>query len=135
MTVEQLHSLFLSLGGLALPLSPFHKDHWTESLWFDWSRRFTEQDLRLVMRYKKEMVKTRHWNPSCLSFRNTVGDPYKFGEFLAQARAHYRCKPASGEREQVLRATARPMIEDKPFRHVSEVDWQKGMKELWRSVE
>lgn len=134
MTVEQLHSLFLSMGGLALPLSPFHKDHWTESLWFEWSRRFTEKDLRLVMRYKKEMVRTRHWNQATLSFRNTIADASKFGEFLVEARAHYRSKPVVSDKSSVLRATGREMPQTKP-RKISEIDWKKGIEELRRTID
>src|SRR5690349_103093 len=134
MTIEDLHKLFISLGGMALPLSPFHKDHWTESLWFDWSRRFTEQDLRIVMRYKKEMVKTRNWNQATLSFRNTIADSSKFGEFLVEARAHYRCKPVVSDKISVLRSTGREMPQTKP-RKISEIDWTKGISDCYKAID
>jgi|SRR5690349_8849296 len=135
MTIEDLHKLFISLGGMALPLSPFHKDHWTESLWFDWSRRFTEQDLRLVMRYKKEMVKTRHYNPATLSFRNTIADSSKFGELLVEARAHYRSNPQLTNREKILQQTHRTFhVEQKP-RKISEIDLREGFRNLLQQIE
>ena len=135
MKIEQLHSLFLSLGGLALPLSPFHKDHWTESLWFDWSRRFNEQDLRLVMRYKKDMIRTRNWHQSTLSFRNTIADCSRFGEWLVEARAHYRSNPQLTNKQKILRDTQREFQHERKPRRISEVDLREGFAQLLKQID
>lgn len=87
------------------------------------------------MRYKKEMVRTRNWNQATLSFRNTIADTSKFGEFLAEARAHYRCKPDSSDRTSVLKSTFRPSQTERKPRKISEIDLKKGFAELLQQIE
>lgn len=132
MTPESLHSLFLSLGGLAMPLSSFHKDYFIESSWFEWSRRFNEDDLRLVMRYKKEMIRTRGYYSSTLGFRNTIPE---FGEWLCKARAHYRSNPQLTNREKILKQTHREFQHERKPRKISEVDLREGFTKLLKQIE
>lgn len=135
MTIPELHSLFLSLGGLAMPLASLHRDYFIESSWMEWQRRFTVEDLKLVLRYKKDMIRTRNINIATLSFRNTIADCSRFGEWLVEARAHYRSNPQLTNKQKILKETHRSFhVYQKP-RKVSEIDWRLGIAELKRTVD
>lgn len=135
MTIPELHSLFLSLGGLAMPLASLHRDYFIESSWMEWSRRFNEDDLKLVMRYKKEMIRTRHWHQSTLSFRNTIADISRFGEWLVESRAHYRSNPQLSNKQKILRDTQREFQHERKPRKISEVDLREGFDQLLKQIE
>lgn len=103
--VERLHKLFVSLTGRDIPLDiqgvRAHQ-------WFDWAAEgFTDDDLRLVVAHVRKGIRDGRRNEGALKFVNLIGEPLRFGEDLAEAKALARVPKVDKGRESVLRATGR----------------------------
>lgn len=73
---------------------------------------FTEDDLSLMVRYRKATVKEPHILKAMLRWRFIIGDTQRFAEDLPEAKAHFKYRQAATDREKVLLATGRTI--DKP---------------------
>lgn len=112
MPYASLHALYCRLTGFEL--------RWIELvhayIWFQWSRHFTESDLRLVVRWLKERYRN---SPgvleNCLRFRHLIVEIDQFGEYLAVAKS----RPRQTDRQSVLAASGRPTAEDQPAKLAS----------------
>ena len=98
-----MHNLYQELTGLSLP--------WTMQMLFPWEKfclRFTDDDLRLTIRFIKD--EKRKGNPvRSFNFRTFISGPDSlnfFAEDLAQARAYARIPPVT-PRDKILAASGR----------------------------
>jgi len=89
---RSMHSLYQELTNLSLP--------WTMQMLFPWEKfclRFTDDDLRLTIRFIKD--EKRKGNPvRSFNFRTFISGPDSlnfFAEDLAQARAYARIAPVT----------------------------------------
>jgi len=116
--IQSTHELYCKLSGLDVA---WHMDRlWP---WEKWSTRFTDNDLRIVVRFIKD--NHRMGKPArSLTFRNFISGPQSlefFEEDLAEARARSRATRVDTDRASVLRATGRPELPETPVRTAEDV--------------
>lgn len=68
---------------------------------------FTEDDLAMMVRYRKATVKEPHILKAMLRWRFIIGDVQRFAEDLLEAKAHFQKKRPKTDREKVLACTGR----------------------------
>lgn len=130
-SMKSLHSSYCSLSGLNLDL-----DMWRERCWFEWSRKFTEADLKLVIAHIKSTIENPTIRLRMLSFRYLISQLDNFEEYLAQAKALQR--PVKTERQKLIEVWGKPEPEPQAV-HVSVAlertklammlkEWQQSLK-------
>jgi hypothetical protein len=73
---------------------------------------FTQQDLRAVAIYRRNLIRDNRQFPACLKFHNLIGSPDLFEEDLAIARTHRERRVT--DKDRVLESSGRPARVDKP---------------------
>lgn len=122
MTIPELHRLYCSLTGRDLTL-----DYMKESSWSIWMRYrkhepFTEEDLKLVVRFLKWKIQKGEAKVSYLHFNNIVGSPDLFEENLQDARAWAKRPGKASPKAVVMRSTGRqPEPPPKPAKPIGEL--------------
>jgi len=113
-----MHKIYCELTGFNLEWSADRL--WP---WECWCLKFTEEDLRLVVKLIKD--KERMHKPArSMNFRNFISGPSAipfFEEDLAEARARSRATRVDTDRASVLRATGRPELPETPVRTAEDV--------------
>lgn len=89
MNPPELHSLFSLLTGLAPPVN-MHTEFRIQSAWLAWSKTYTADDLRLVVRFLKKQRWEIEMIVGALKFSRLIEDPNNFADRLAEARAWER---------------------------------------------
>lgn len=103
--IHALHKVFVELTGRDIPLD---LQGYREHQWWDWGQQgYTEADLRLVVDYVRRGIREGKRNVGALKFVNMIGDPLRFGEDLAEAKALARQPKRDRNRDEVLRASGR----------------------------
>lgn len=105
---ETLHSTYQQLVGRPVELDYLKRQMW--SVWKNYCKHdpFTEQDLRLVIKYLKFKINKGDNKPSRLLFRNLIESPDYFQEERTDARGWSRAPKADPGRDSALRAMGRP---------------------------
>ncbi len=89
--VNELHASYCARTGADLELNMARERTWGE--WLAWRKvRFTPEDLARVIGWLKGKIRDG-WDTRCIAFRNLIGDPEKFEEYLSEAKG--AIKPAS----------------------------------------
>lgn len=109
--VQELHGLFCDLTdqhGLSL--------RWDRArMWHEWMRcGWSDDDLRVVVRYIRRGIADGRRNPGALKFRNLIGQPDLFEEELLEARRVLRIRqprPPTVECKQALPGGGERIIE------------------------
>jgi len=95
--IPNLHAAYQRLTGLAI-----HLDMAREREWFDWLKRgFTEDDLAAVIAFHRRTVEDPRILGRMLRFGFLIGQPDRFEEDLAEARAQGARRKAQGSRQVV----------------------------------
>lgn len=121
---RELHELFCEITGqqgLSLRFDRMRT-------WHEWmSCGWTDDDLRVVVRYLRRGIAEGRRNPGALKFRNLIGQPDLFEEELVEARRELRVRqprPSTVERKQSLPGGGDRIVEvprDDPPVDVSQV--------------
>jgi hypothetical protein len=121
---KMLHELYVTLTNNDIRL-----DMDKERSWFEWSKRFTSDDLRRVVKYIKDGIFANKRNRGALKFSNLIGMPDRFEEDLAEAKSAsgLRARPAviNPAKSAVLKA-AHLDPGEKPMSALSAADVMKG---------
>lgn len=103
--ISQLHEALGTLAPEAKCVLNMSREHdWWE--WLKWRAQepFTEQDLLVVVRYRRGLISKGSQFAACLKFSHLIGRPDFFEEDLAMARAQ---PPKQTDRDRVLKLTCR----------------------------
>lgn len=105
--IESLLKLFTELTD-----NPVAQSYLTQGEAREWlNAGFTEEDLRLMVSYRKRTVTEPRILKAMLRWRFLIRDTQRFAEDLPEAKAHLRNQKAKPtEREKILAATGRPAI-------------------------
>lgn len=105
------HALYVKLTGFG----DISLNYGRERIWYEWLKRFTDQDLRLLITYLQSEIRKQRRNPGCLKFNNLIGQPDMAEEDLALAKASTRnaVKPPT-PRQSILAATGRVEAKEQP---------------------
>lgn len=105
---ETLHATYQQLVGRPVELDYLKRQMW--SVWKNYCKHdpFTEQDLRLVIKYLKFKINKGDNKPSRLLFRNLIESPDYFQEERTDARAWSRAPRGHTDKASVLKASGRP---------------------------
>ena len=106
--IENLHRVYCEMTGMAIRLDMQRECEWARFA----QRRFTVEDLRLVIRSIQRGIKNQKRHRGALRFSNLVVQLDYFEEELAmaqsEARVNSRRSVATPARDEVCRATGRP---------------------------
>lgn len=122
--VKETHLLYCKLTGLNLPLQM--NQLWA---WEKFCLRFTDDDLRLVIRFIRDKLRDRKPARS-FTFRNFIAGPNSldfFDEDLQEARARYKFKPIDSGKVSVLKASGRAVPEQRTVMPVVQVMEQHAL--------
>lgn len=129
--IQVTHQLYCSLTGLNLPFSINQLYAWEM-----FCSRFTDDDLRTVVKFVKDRIKNGRPARS-FTFRNFISGPNSldfFAEDLCEAKAEARQKPSSPARVAVLKASGRPPVPSKKIMTPAEImEQSKIMAESLRA--
>lgn len=115
---QPLHTAYTRLTGLDVPLTLPRIYAWR--CWLD--KGYTLGDLELVIAHLKRTISPKAKLLRYLSFTNIVTYHESFAENLAEARALARVPKVDPHREDVLRATHRPVrAETAPARSAEQI--------------
>lgn len=90
---------------------------------------FTEDDLRLMVKYRRRVVKETGILKAMLRWRFLIGDPQRFAEDLPEARAYFRnTKKPVTDRERTLAVTGRETIAPDKTKTAAQVLSAAGQK-------
>lgn len=135
---ETLHATYQQLVGRPVELDYLKRQMW--SVWKNYCKHdpFTEQDLRLVIKYIKFKINKGDNKPSRLLFRNLIESPDYFQEERTDARGWSRTPNANPAKDSVLRAMGRPAMarETKSASAAQVMENHKQMAEMlaeWRA--
>lgn len=109
--LQALHNQYCTLTDRTLPFTSSHIFAWEA-----WASKFTSDDMSLVVRYLKHLIKLQRRRPESFRFHLFVQDTNRFAEDLSEAKAWNRGPVKCVARESVLKATGRPA--DTRFRPV-----------------
>lgn len=114
---DHIHSVYCTITNRQMPCSI--NMHFAWEKWH--SLGWTEDDLKLTVRYISELIRKQRRRPESFRFNNLIMDTDRFSEDLAEAKAHFRGTRADPGKVSVLRATHRPVIQEKPPMPVRDV--------------
>ena len=84
--VKELHAAYVARSGYEIALNMQRENAWREWCQFgDW--KWTAEDLARVIGYLRAQIRNDKRNDGALKFSNLIGQPDKFEEDLALARA------------------------------------------------
>ena len=116
--IQQTHQLYCNLTGLNLEFDMRRLHPWEL-----FCLKFTDDDLRIVIRFIKD--NQRMGKPTrSLNFRNLIAGPDSlsfFEEDLQEAKARNRATRVDTDRASVLRATGRSETPETPVRTAEDV--------------
>ncbi len=119
--INTIHSAFCEAMGIDFVLLPPAERQWYEAL----KMGMTAEDVKLVVKCRKERIRAGIRHEECLRIRNIAGSEDAICnalEEVAAARAKLRVKVFSTGKAQALRDTGRADApEQGPMRHISEV--------------
>ncbi len=101
--INEIHQAFCEALGYEVPL---RERQWYEAL----KMGMTSEDIKLVVRFRKERIKAGVRHDECLFFRNIAGNEDAIADVLeesAMLRARMRIRVVPAGRADVLRATGR----------------------------
>lgn len=116
---QSWHAVYVQATGLPLRYQHYHH----ERCWFEFSREFTLEDLKLVVAYLKRLYRGDEKatiRRSVLRFHHLIQGLDRFGEYLAEARATGRVKPPSA-RDRILAASGRPQSQTETCATAAEI--------------
>lgn len=119
--INQLHAVYCAATGMQLRLLPASERWWFNAIQ-SW---ITYEDILLVVKSRQQRVKQGFRHKECLLLRNFIGSEEAIQSVIeeaAQIRALQRAPRFSKGKEQVLKATGRPVNPDsKGIRTIGEV--------------
>ena len=104
--IAATHAVYCNITDRALLMTSRHL--WAWEIWK--AKGFTEDDLRLVVRHIKNLIKLNRRRPESFRFHLLVEDTDRFAEDLAEARAAARTPKTDYGRREVLKATGRATV-------------------------
>jgi len=133
-TAESYHSIYCHEAGQAFNV-PFRISY--DYQWGLFASRFTQDDLRLVIRHiKRQAGKGR--NVRSLKLRTFLLGPMALEDFeqdLAEARAVKRQHNGDAGRASILRATSRPGEPEPPFKSLDQIMAESALLKKLRQIE
>lgn len=103
--IVSAHAKFEQLTGKQYQLHMARKFAWEKFLV---RRKFSEDDMTIVVRYLQKEIREGRTFPPVLWFNNLIEETDKFEEYLNDAKAKARnAQPAKTDRDSVLEATGR----------------------------
>jgi len=109
--IESLHRVYGEVTGQVIDLTMDR-----ERIWFEWmARKFSEVDLRLVVRHLKAGISQGKRNDGSLRFSNLIGNPDLFEEDLAACRKGWRVRSIAEKERVDVRALEPKAPGEKPL--------------------
>jgi len=107
--IESIHALYWKLTSQFLKLD-MNREH----TWQMFLKRFTEDDLRLVIAHLKKGIDDGERRIGCLRFSNLIEQTDRFEEELAMARAYYRNNKPQTNRAKAIKVFRPEVNEPRP---------------------
>lgn len=120
--IDQIKSIHALYG--ALTSNWLHLDMNRERIWYEFLKRFTEEDLRLVIAHLQTGIKKGYRYMPCLRFSRLIEPLDHFEEQLNEARANSRNNKPQSNREQAIKVL-RPQTPQAP-----QIDNSKPISEI-----